>query len=136
MRSPGLSHKATQELVLCSDFVPSNMGDANSSHGYSMMFVTTALLPMLLIIPVFDILTYFHVLPCIIKVIEKAIVLITRRPKFESFFSTQMMFMGSTEAIFVSRFQLTKISATRDLTVAMMAMSSVTAAIILVPTSR
>ncbi len=42
-----------------------------------------------------------------------------------------MMFMGSTEAIFVSRFQLTKmISATRNLTVAMMAMSSVTAAII------
>jgi CNT family concentrative nucleoside transporter/purine nucleoside transport protein len=106
------------------------MGGTNATPGYSMSFITTALLPMLLIIPLFDILTYFQVLPRVISAVGKLLAFVTRRPKFESFFSVEMVFMGSTEAIFVSRFQLTKISPARNLTVAMMAMSSVTAAII------
>ncbi|MDR1447449.1 MAG: nucleoside transporter [Candidatus Ancillula sp.] len=112
------------------DLVPKTMGGSNINSDHPMMFITTALLPMLLIIPLFDILTYFRVLPCIINVLGKGIAFLTKKPKFESFFSLQMMLMGSTEAIYVSRFQLSKMSPVRNLTISMMAMSSVTAAII------
>jgi purine nucleoside transport protein len=110
------------------DFVPKDLG--GTSEGSSMMMVVSALLPILLIVPVFDILTYFKVLPFIIRWIGRGVAFITRRPKFESFYAVEMMFMGNTEALFVSRFQLNKMSPARNLTVAMMAMSSISASII------
>lgn len=99
-------------------------------HVKSMDFVTSALLPILLIVPLFDILTYIGVLPFIIKWIGKGLSFITGQPKFESFFAVEMMFLGNTEALAVSSLQLKQIKAQRNVTLAMMSMSCVTASIL------
>ena len=96
----------------------------------SMDFFVSVLLPILMIVPLFDILTYIGVLPWVIKWIGRGLSFITRQPKFESFFAVEMMFLGNTEALAVSSLQLKQISARRDLTLAMMSMSCVTASII------
>lgn len=96
----------------------------------SMNFVTSSLLPILMIIPLFDILTYIGILPWIIKWIGKGLSKITGQPKFESFFAVEMMFLGNTEALAVSSLQLKQMKAERNLTLAMMSMSCVTASII------
>lgn len=99
-------------------------------HVKSMDFVTSALLPILLIVPVFDILTYIGILPWIIKWVGKGLAYITGQPKFESFFAVEMMFLGNTEALAVSTLQLKQISAVRNVVIAMMSMSCVTASIL------
>lgn len=99
-------------------------------HVKSMDFFVSVLLPILMIVPLFDILTYIGVLPWVIKWIGRGLSFITRQPKFESFFAVEMMFLGNTEALAVSSLQLKQISARRDLTLAMMSMSCVTASII------
>lgn len=96
----------------------------------NMDFFVSALLPILLIVPLFDILTYIGVLPFIIKWIGKILSFITRQPKFESFFAVEMMFLGNTEALAVSTLQLKQMSAARNVTLAMMSMSCVTASIL------
>lgn len=88
------------------------------------------LMPILMVVPLFDILTYIGVLPFVIKWIGKGLSWLTRQPKFESFFAVEMMFLGNTEALAVSSLQLKKMSAQRNLTLAMMSMSCVTASII------
>lgn len=88
------------------------------------------LMPVLMIVPLFDILTYIGVLPFIIKWIGKGLSWLTGQPKFESFFAVEMMFLGNTEALAVSKLQLKRMSAQRNLTLAMMSMSCVTASII------
>ena len=95
-----------------------------------MNFFTSALLPILLVVPLFDILTYIGILPFVIRWIGKALAFITRTPKFESFFAIEMMFLGNTEALAVSTLQLKRMKADRNLTLAMMSMSCVTAALI------
>lgn len=104
------------------DWLTANHGGPN--------FVTSALLPILLVVPLFDILTYFGILPWIIKWIGKALTFITGQPKFEAFFSIEMMFLGNTEVLAVSKNQLESMSARRNFTLAMMSMSCVTSAII------
>lgn len=99
-------------------------------HVKQMNFVTSALLPILLVVPLFDILTYIGVLPFIIKWVGKGLSIITGQPKFESFFAVEMMFLGNTEAIAVSTLQLKQMSAKRNLTIALMSMSCVTASIL------
>ncbi len=99
-------------------------------HVPQMNFFTSALLPILLVVPLFDILTYIGLLPFVIKWIGKLLAFITREPKFESFFAIEMMFLGNTEALAVSKLQLTRMKADRCLTLAMMSMSCVTAALI------
>ncbi|WP_125768861.1 NupC/NupG family nucleoside CNT transporter [Companilactobacillus furfuricola] len=99
-------------------------------HVKNMDFVVSVLLPILMIIPLFDILTYIGVLPFIIKWIGKGLAKITGQPKFESFFAVEMMFLGNTEALAVSSLQLKQMKAERNLTLAMMSMSCVTASII------
>ncbi|MFC6170325.1 NupC/NupG family nucleoside CNT transporter [Loigolactobacillus jiayinensis] len=99
-------------------------------HVKSMDFVTSALLPILMIVPLFDILTYIGILPFIIKWIGRGLAVITGQPKFESFFAVEMMFLGNTEALAVSSLQLKQMRAERDLTLAMMSMSCVTASIL------
>ncbi|MEI2354464.1 NupC/NupG family nucleoside CNT transporter [Pediococcus acidilactici] len=96
----------------------------------SMNFVTSSLLPILMIIPLFDILTYVGILPWIIKWIGRGLSKLTGQPKFESFFAVEMMFLGNTEALAVSSLQLQQMNAERNLTLAMMSMSCVTASII------
>lgn len=99
-------------------------------HVPQMNFFTSALLPILLVVPLFDILTYIGLLPFIIKWIGKALAFLTHEPKFESFFAIEMMFLGNTEALAVSSLQLKRMKADRCLTLAMMSMSCVTAALI------
>lgn len=104
------------------DWLTANNGGPN--------FVTSALLPILLVVPLFDILTYIGFLPWLIKWIGKGLALITGQPKFEAFFSIEMMFLGNTEVLAVSKTQLDQMSARRNFTLAMMSMSCVTSAII------
>lgn len=102
----------------------------NWVHVKTMNFITSVLLPILMIVPLFDILNYIGILPLIIKGIGFVLSKITGQPKFESFYAVEMMFLGNTEALAVSSLQLKKISAQRNLTIAMMSMSCVTASII------
>ncbi|WP_129044555.1 NupC/NupG family nucleoside CNT transporter [Companilactobacillus metriopterae] len=99
-------------------------------HVKQMDFVVSVLLPILMIIPLFDILTYIGLLPFIIKWIGRGLAKVTGQPKFESFFAVEMMFLGNTEALAISAIQLRQIKAERNLTLAMMSMSCVTASII------
>ncbi|MFT8402171.1 MAG: nucleoside transporter C-terminal domain-containing protein [Lentilactobacillus diolivorans] len=96
----------------------------------TMNFVTSALLPILMIVPLFDTLTYIGVLPWVIKWVGRGLSFVTGAPKFESFFAVEMMFLGNTEALAVSSLQLKQMSAKRNLTLALMSMSCVTASII------
>jgi len=96
----------------------------------SMNFITSALLPVLMIVPLFDILTYIGVLPWIIKWIGRGLSFITGQPRFESFFAVEMMFLGNTEVLAISGIQLRQMRAERNLTLAMMSMSCVTASIL------
>ncbi|GAB9259399.1 NupC/NupG family nucleoside CNT transporter [Ligilactobacillus animalis] len=95
-----------------------------------MDWFVQVLLPILMVVPLFDILTYIGILPWIIKWIGRGLSFITGQPKFESFFAIEMMFLGNTEALAVSSLQLKQINAKRNLTLAMMSMSCVTASII------
>jgi CNT family concentrative nucleoside transporter/purine nucleoside transport protein len=99
-------------------------------HVQQMDFITSALLPILLIVPLFDILTYIGLLPWVIKWIGRAFSFISGQPKFESFFAIEMMFLGNTEELAVSSLQLNHMKMERNLTLAMMSMSCVTASII------
>ncbi|NEG69520.1 NupC/NupG family nucleoside CNT transporter [Bifidobacterium choloepi] len=96
----------------------------------SLNFVVQTLMPILLIVPLFDILTYIGFLPWLIKWIGRGLGFITRRPKFETFFAVEMMFLGNTEALAVSKIQLERMKADRNVTLAMMSMSCITASIV------
>ena len=97
-----------------------------------MNFFAAGLLPILFVVPLFDILTYFGILPFIIRWVGKLLTFLTRAPKFESFFAIEMMFLGNTEALAVSKLQLMRMSKERVLTIGLMSMSCVTAALIAV----
>lgn len=99
-------------------------------HVKKMDFVISSLMPILMIVPMFDILTYIGFLPWVIKWVGRGLAKITGQPKFESFFAVEMMFLGNTEALAVSGLQLKKMNKERDLTLAMMSMSCVTASIL------
>ena len=60
-----------------------------------MNFFAAGLLPILFVVPLFDILTYFGILPFIIRWVGKLLTFLTRAPKFESFFAIEMMFLSS-----------------------------------------
>lgn len=99
-------------------------------HVKKMDFVISSLMPILMIVPMFDILTYIGFLPWVIKWVGRGLAKITGQPKFESFFAVEMMFLGNTEALAVSGLQLKKMNKERNLTLAMMSMSCVTASIL------
>lgn len=112
------------------NFTFANWVGANGTDPSPVNFVTSALLPILLIVPLFDILTYIGFLPWIIKWIGRGLGFITRRPKFETFFAVEMMVLGNTEALAVSKTQLERMKAGRNVTLAMMSMSCITASIV------
>ncbi|MBN7274498.1 NupC/NupG family nucleoside CNT transporter [Ligilactobacillus pobuzihii] len=95
-----------------------------------MDWFVQVLLPILMIVPLFDILTYIGVLPWVIKWLGRGLSKLTGQPRFESFFAVEMMFLGNTEALAVSSLQLKQMKAQRNLTIAMMSMSCVTASIV------
>lgn len=100
------------------------------TNGKQMDMAISALFPILLVVPLFDVLMYFNILPKIIGGIGWVLAKITRQPKFESFFGIEMMFLGNTEALAVSNEQLKRMNEMRVLTVAMMSMSSISGAIV------
>ncbi|KPG90777.1 NupC/NupG family nucleoside CNT transporter [Staphylococcus hominis] len=100
------------------------------TSGKQMDMAVSALFPILLVVPLFDILMYFNILPKIIGGIGFVLAKITCQPKFESFFGIEMMFLGNTEALAVSNEQLKRMNEMRVLTVAMMSMSSISGAIV------
>lgn len=100
------------------------------TSGKQMDMAISALFPILLVVPLFDVLMYFNILPKIIGGIGWVLAKITRQPKFESFFGIEMMFLGNTEALAVSNAQLKRVNEMRVLTVAMMSMSSISGAIV------
>ncbi|WP_313017817.1 NupC/NupG family nucleoside CNT transporter [Macrococcoides bohemicum] len=93
------------------------------------MFVA-ALLPILFVVPLFDILMYIGVLPFIIKWSGWLIGKITGQPKFESFYSVEMMVLGNTEALAVSKAQVASMNPARVLTLALMSMSCISGSIV------
>lgn len=95
-----------------------------------MNFFAGVLLPILLVVPLFDLLTYFGILPAIIRWVGKVLALVTRQPKFESFFAIEMVLLGGTQSLAVSQLQLRRMKADRNLTIAMMALSGTSAAIL------
>lgn len=100
------------------------------TSGKQMDMAISALFPILLVVPLFDVLMYFNILPKVIGGIGWVLAKVTRQPKFESFFGIEMMFLGNTEALAVSNEQLKRMNEMRVLTVAMMSMSSISGAIV------
>ncbi|NGP45773.1 NupC/NupG family nucleoside CNT transporter [Bacillaceae bacterium SIJ1] len=96
----------------------------------NMDVVFSALMPILLVVPLFDILTYFGILPKIIKGLGWGLSKLTGQPKFESFYAIEMMFLGNTEALAVSGGQLRSMTPQRLFTISLMSMSCVSAAMI------
>jgi purine nucleoside transport protein len=95
-----------------------------------MDMAVSALLPILFVVPLFDILMYIGVLPFIIKWVGWLIGKVTGQPKFESFFSVEMMVLGNTEALAVSQAQVRDMNAARVLTIALMSMSCISGSIV------
>ena len=95
-----------------------------------MNFITAALLPLLMIVPMFDILNYVGIMPFVIKWVGRCLSLLTGAPKFESFFAVEMVVLGNPDVQAVSAPQLKQISTQRCLTVAIMSVSCVSAAMI------
>lgn len=102
----------------------------NNGPPVPVNFIVGALLPILLVVPLFDILTYIGLLPWIIKWIGRGLSFVTRQPRFEAFYSIEMMFLGNTEALAISKLQMQKMSPARNVVIAMMSMSCVTASIL------
>ena len=95
-----------------------------------MNFITGVLMPLLMIVPFFDILNYFGIMPFIIKWIGRALSFITGMPKFESFFAVAMVVLGNPDVQAVTSTQLKQISKQRSVVIAIMSMSCVSAAIV------
>ena len=112
------------------NFALANWVGAEGVDPAPVNFVVGALLPILLVVPLFDILTYIGLLPWIIKWIGRGLSVVTRQPRFEAFYSIEMMFLGNTEALAISKLQMQKMSPARNVVIAMMSMSCVTASIL------
>lgn len=112
------------------NFALANWVGANGVDPEPVNFVVSALLPILLIVPVFDTLTYLGILPWTIRWIGRGLSAVTGQPRFEAFYAIEMMFLGNTEAVAVSKLQLQRMSPARDVVIAMMTMSCVSAPIL------
>ncbi|WCK56624.1 nucleoside transporter C-terminal domain-containing protein [Aneurinibacillus sp. Ricciae_BoGa-3] len=93
-------------------------------------FLISVLMPIIFIVAFFDILTYFGILPAIINTLGWVLSKITRSPRFESFFATQVMFLGNNEVLAITRDQLNKMDDKRLLTACMLGMSCVSVGVL------
>lgn len=105
-------------------------GDWAKPVGSHVNFFMGVLLPILLIVPLFDILTYFGILPAVIRVVGNLMALVTRQPRFEAFYAVEMVVLGGIKSLAVSTLQLKRMKADRNLTVAMMTLSGTSAAVL------
>ena len=104
-------------------------GDLVSLNGAPSFFMNV-LMPIIFIVAFFDILTYFGILPALINGIGFVLSKLTRTPRFESFFATQVMFLGNNEALAVTRQQLNNMDDKRLLTACMLGMSCVSVGVL------
>lgn len=93
-------------------------------------FFISVLMPIIFIVVFFDILTYFGILPALINSIGWVLSKVTRTPRFESFFATQVMFLGNNEVLAITRDQLTRMSNQRLLTACMLGMSCISVGVL------
>ncbi|KMY52984.1 nucleoside permease [Bacillus sp. FJAT-27231] len=109
------------------NFVFGSLAPIDSS---AFTFFMNVLMPIIFVVTFFDILTYFGILPFIINGIGWFFSKFTKTPRFESFYSIQVMFLGNNEALAVTREQINKMNNTRLLTISMISMSCVSAAML------
>jgi purine nucleoside transport protein len=104
-------------------------GDLAPTNGPASFFISV-LMPIIFIVAFFDILTYFGILPALINTIGWVLSKVTRSPRFESFFATQVMFLGNNEVLAITRDQLNKMDNRRLLTACMLGMSCVSVGVL------
>jgi purine nucleoside transport protein len=116
-------------LIECSmsgiQFVFGQLAPAN---GFT--FLINVLMPIIFIVAFFDILTFFGILPALINSIGWVLSKLTRTPRFESFFATQVMFLGNNEVLAITRHQLEKMDNKRLLTTCMLGMSCISVGVL------
>lgn len=103
-------------------------GGMAPAKGFS--FLISVLLPIIFIVAFFDILTYFGILPLIINGLGWVLSAITRMPRFECFFATQVMFLGNNEVLAITRDQLRDMDDRRLLTACMLGMSCISVGVL------
>ncbi|CAM4004032.1 nucleoside transporter C-terminal domain-containing protein [Cohnella lubricantis] len=102
----------------------------NLAGGADIPFFISVLMPIIFIVVFFDILTFFGILPAIINTIGWILSKLTRTPRFESFFATQVMFLGNNEVLAITREQLARMSNQRLLTCCMLGMSCISVSVL------
>lgn len=105
-------------------------GEFAPLDGSVFTFFMNVLMPIIFVVVFFDILTYFGILPAIINLGGWVFSKVAKTPRFEGFYAIQVMFLGNNEALAVTREQLKKMADKRLLTVAMISMSCVSAAML------
>lgn len=104
-------------------------GDLAPTEGMPSFFIAV-LMPIIFIVAFFDILTYFGILPAIINSLGWVLSKVTRTPRFESFFATQVMFLGNNEVLAITREQLERMSDKRLLTACLLGMSCISVGVL------
>ncbi|MGB8954144.1 MAG: nucleoside transporter C-terminal domain-containing protein [Tumebacillaceae bacterium] len=93
-------------------------------------FFISVLMPIIFIVAFFDILTYFRIMPLLINSIGWVLSKLTRTPRFESFFATQVMFLGNNEVLAITRDELARMDNKRLLTACMLGMSCISVGVL------
>ena len=93
-------------------------------------FLLGVLMPIIFIVAFFDILTYFGILPLLINSLGWVLSKVTRTPRFESFFATQVMFLGNNEVLAITRDELGRMDDKRLLTACMLGMSCISVGVL------
>lgn len=104
-------------------------GDLAPTEGMPSFFIAV-LMPIIFIVAFFDILTYFGILPAIINSLGWVLSKVTRTPRFESFFATQVMFLGNNEVLAITREQLERMNDKRLLTACLLGMSCISVGVL------
>ncbi|MDQ0218762.1 NupC/NupG family nucleoside CNT transporter [Peribacillus cavernae] len=104
-------------------------GDLAPLDGPAPFFISV-LMPIIFIVAFFDVLTYFGILPALINIVGFVLSKLTRTPRFESFFATQVMFLGNNEVLAITRKQLNEMDNKRLLTASMLGMSCVSVGVL------
>ena len=93
-------------------------------------FLLGVLMPIIFIVAFFDILTYFGIMPLLINSIGWVLSKVTRTPRFESLFATQVMFLGNNEVLAITRDELGRMDNKRLLTACMLGMSCISVGVL------
>lgn len=104
-------------------------GSLVPTNGQAPFFISV-LMPIIFIVAFFDILTYFGILSALINSIGWLLSKVTRTPRFEGFFATQVMFLGNNEVLAITRDELSRMDNKRLLTACMLGMSCISVGVL------